>query len=400
MPDADNRQYVTVVECVQADGSTIPPMVIVPGKQHLERMFPEGLQNNVLMGVSDTGYNNDDLSLAWLHHYDDHTKNRRQGFWRLLIFDGFGSHLLIDFIQYCWDNHIIPLVLPPHATHLMQPLDVVIFQPYKHYHSEALDRAIRIGFDEFTVQDFLQELDGIRRQTFKASTVMSSFRATGLVPYDPVVVLSKLTGPSTDQDDWMYESGDIGGLDLDITLDEESWLTDQITPQNVRQFEVAQADIYRSIANLTGEFEDFRYQLDKFMKGALATAQIGQLAMDELAAVRRAVQSRKARTSTSSRVVQKGGVVTVEQARHKIKKRVEDDEAKLVRLLKARDDREAKIEAKAIKRAEIDERKRLKSIAAAEKKQAIETRRAERAEAKRLRQSTRARSESIDPITL
>jgi hypothetical protein len=154
------------------------------------------------------------------------------------------------------------------------------------------------------------------------------------------------------------------------------------------------------MANLTCEFEDFRYQPDKFMKGVLATAQIGQLAIDELTAVRRPVQSRKAHTLTSSRVVQKGGVVTVEQARHKIKKRVEDDEAKLVGLLKACDDREAKIEAKAIKRAEIDERKRVKSIAAAQKKQAIETRRAERAEAKRLRQSTRARTESINPITL
>jgi hypothetical protein len=62
-------------------------------------------------------------------------------------------------------------------------------------------------------------------------------------------------------------------------------------------------------------------------------------------------------------------VVTVEQARGKIKKHVEDDEAKLVRLLKARDDREAKKESKAIKRSEIDECKHLKSIAAAEKKQ-------------------------------
>ena len=122
--------------------------------------------------------------------------------------------------------------------------------------------------------------------------------------------------------------------------------------------------------------------------------------MDELAAVRRAVQSRKNRQLTSGRVVQRGGVVTVKQARRKIKKRVEDDEAKLVRLLRARDKREAKAEAKAIERAEIDERKRVKSIAAAEKKQIIETRRAERAEAKRLRQSTRARSESINPITL
>jgi DDE superfamily endonuclease len=396
MPDADNRQHVTVVECVQADGSIIPPMVIIPGKRHLERMFPDGLQDDVLMAVSDTGYNNDDLSLAWLHHYDQHTKNRRQGFWRLLIFDGFGSHLLIDFIRYCWDNHIIPLVLPPHATHLMQPLDVVIFQPYKHYHSEALDRAIRIGFDEFTVQDFLQELHGIRKQTFKTSTVISSFRATGLIPYDPAVVLDKLMSVP-DQDDWMYETCDTG-LDLDITPDEESWLTDQITPQNVRQFEVAQADIYRSMMNLTGEFEDFRYQLGKFMKGALATAQTGQLAIDELTAVRRAVQSRRSRTLTSGRMVQKGGVVTVEQARHKIRKRVEDDDAKLVRLLKARDDREARIEAKAIERAEIDERKRIRAITAAEKKQIIETRRVKRAEATQLTQSIRARSESVDPI--
>jgi hypothetical protein len=35
---------------------------------------------------------------------------------------------------------------------------------------------------------------------------------------------------------------------------------------------VAQADIHRLMMNLTGEFEEFRYQLDKFMKGALATA--------------------------------------------------------------------------------------------------------------------------------
>jgi hypothetical protein len=77
IPDADNRQYVTVVECVQADGSTIPPMVIIPGKRLLEKMFPTGLRNDVLIVVSDTGYNNDDLSLTWLHHYDEHIKNRR-----------------------------------------------------------------------------------------------------------------------------------------------------------------------------------------------------------------------------------------------------------------------------------------------------------------------------------
>jgi hypothetical protein len=66
MADADNRSHVTVVECVQADGTQIPPMVILPGKRHLERNFPPGLPDDVLMAVSDTGYNNDELSMDWL----------------------------------------------------------------------------------------------------------------------------------------------------------------------------------------------------------------------------------------------------------------------------------------------------------------------------------------------
>src|ERR1700733_1381199 len=126
------------------------------------------------------------------------------------------------------------MVFPPHATHLMQPLDVVIFQPYKHYHSEALDKAVRLGFDEFTVQDFLQELDTIRRQTFKRSTILSSFRETGLVPFNPNVVLDKLAGPPADESDpFIFDDND--RLDLDISLDDESWLADQVTPTNVRQ---------------------------------------------------------------------------------------------------------------------------------------------------------------------
>ena len=51
------------------------------------------------------------------------------------------------------------MVLPPYVTYLMQPLDVIIFQPYKYYHSKAFDKAVRLGFNDFTVQDFLQELN-------------------------------------------------------------------------------------------------------------------------------------------------------------------------------------------------------------------------------------------------
>jgi len=87
-----------------------------------------------------------------------------------------------------------------------------------------------------------------------------------------------------------------------------------------------------------------------------------------------AVQSRKNRTSASGRVVQKAGVAPAQQARHKTMKRVKYDHSKLARFLKARDEQEAKAEAKPIEHAEIDGLKGLKAVAAAEKKQIREAR--------------------------
>ena len=59
--------------------------------------------------------------------------------------DGYGSYYTKEFIQYCDDNGIIPFGLPPHITHILQPLDVCCFQPLKHYYAKALDILVRDG---------------------------------------------------------------------------------------------------------------------------------------------------------------------------------------------------------------------------------------------------------------
>jgi hypothetical protein len=35
----------------------------------------------------------------------------------------------MDFISYCDRHRILLLVLPPHSTHTLQPLDVALFKP-------------------------------------------------------------------------------------------------------------------------------------------------------------------------------------------------------------------------------------------------------------------------------
>ena len=123
-----NRESVTICETISGDGCVLPPIVIVSGVIHQEQWFTTtGIDDDTLLAVSDTGYSNDILSLEWLKHFERLSAQRQHGLYRLLLLDRYGSHCTKEFLDFC-DNHgIIPFCLPPHTTHILQPLDVVVF---------------------------------------------------------------------------------------------------------------------------------------------------------------------------------------------------------------------------------------------------------------------------------
>ena len=73
----------------------------------------------------------------------------------MLILDGFSSHMTYEFWQFAKRKRILLFQLSLHSTHLTQPLDVGIFQPFKHHHTEAIDAAVRAGNMKFSKLDFL-----------------------------------------------------------------------------------------------------------------------------------------------------------------------------------------------------------------------------------------------------
>ncbi|KAI0994129.1 hypothetical protein K3495_g14054 [Podosphaera aphanis] len=132
--DPENRDYVTYIEAISANGKTIPPIVILSGALLLEKFFGNNLDDGVLFAMTESGYTNDMLSFEWVKHFDKHTKPSNPEEWRMLVMDGHGSHVTLEFVDYCHNNKILPFLLPPHSTHLLQPLDIGVFQQYKHYH--------------------------------------------------------------------------------------------------------------------------------------------------------------------------------------------------------------------------------------------------------------------------
>jgi hypothetical protein len=131
-----DREWVTVIQSICAAGYVTPPFIIYKGRVHISAWYQEtSIPRNWKLSVSENGWTNNALGLEWLKHFDAHTKARQVGGYRLLILDGHESHLNQDFKDYCLEHKILTLCMPPHSSHILQPLDVVCFSPLKRKYS-------------------------------------------------------------------------------------------------------------------------------------------------------------------------------------------------------------------------------------------------------------------------
>jgi hypothetical protein len=182
-PSDTSRKHVTAIEAVSATGEVIEPMLVIVGAVLQERWFEDlSLSDNTLFGVSDTSYVNDELALEWIKHFEQQTKPIDCNEYRLLVCDNYSSHVFLEFLEFAQEHQIIVIGLPSHTSHFLQPLDVVLFQPYKHYHKEAVLQATQTGCTNFTIMEFLAKIlaFGRRRLRSTISAVVLGQLAYGL----------------------------------------------------------------------------------------------------------------------------------------------------------------------------------------------------------------------------
>jgi hypothetical protein len=188
-----NREWVTVIEAICARGFAIPPLVIFEAVMHQAAWYADGLlPPNWVIGVSKSGWTTNEIGLYWLKHFDTHTKDRMLGCYRLLILDGHSSHVTPEFNQYCIDHSIIVLCMPPHSSHLLQPLDVGCFSVLKRSYGRLVEQKMSLGVNHIDKHEFLPLYQQARAEALHESNLRSGFAATGPVPYEPDRVLSLL----------------------------------------------------------------------------------------------------------------------------------------------------------------------------------------------------------------
>ena len=82
--------------------------------------------------------------------------------------------------------------MPPHSSHLLQPLDVGCFGPLKQSYGQQIEHLIRSSITHISKTDFLLAFYAAFQAALTERNIKGAFRGAGLVPLDPEAVISKL----------------------------------------------------------------------------------------------------------------------------------------------------------------------------------------------------------------
>ncbi len=177
----EHAQNVTVVGCISATGSVIPPFILFKGKRRNEDWI-EDMPTGAAFTMTEKGSMTHAAFVEWLEHFNKFKPSAEKV---LLIFDGVKSHLSIDIVEEAEKYNVKLYCLPSNTTHELQPLDKTIFRSFEHYWDDELLKFWRTRPDRsLSKAMFGKVLTPVWSKCMSLSNINSGFKATGIYPFN------------------------------------------------------------------------------------------------------------------------------------------------------------------------------------------------------------------------
>ena len=176
------KSQVTVLACSSASGSTHPPYIVLARKT-LNNEIAYNEVPGSRYGLSDKGWMDLHLFSKWFReHFLLYAPAARP---ILLLMDGHKSHFCPEMIKVAAKEGVILFALPPHTTHLCQPLDKGPFAPLKVEWRKAVHKFISSNKGRVvTIYDFNSVFSEAWYNAMTPSNVIAGFRCTGIFPFN------------------------------------------------------------------------------------------------------------------------------------------------------------------------------------------------------------------------
>jgi DDE superfamily endonuclease len=154
------------------------PLVIFKGENILSSWIPPNVDNNWHFSCNSKGWTNNIHGQMWLEKcFEPATKVKLNGQKHLLLCDGHDSHISTQFVSFRINHNIILFLLPPHSSHLLQPLDVSVFGPMKQAMASNLSRLYTIDIACLQKVEWIECYIKAQQETMKLQNVLDGWRA-------------------------------------------------------------------------------------------------------------------------------------------------------------------------------------------------------------------------------
>ena len=184
-----NRETLTVIACINADGTAIPPHITIKGKtkKSLLGFTTDVAPQGTKWSWSDSGWTKQGLAQLWFT--DTFLPSIGIERPQVLILDGHDSHNFLELVDLAIANGIHMVELPAHTSNWLQPCDRTVFNSLKEFYRAA-------------AQDMMSQFPGVvtSRSNFTAifatawtkamtkKNICAGFRASGIWPFDPSAI--------------------------------------------------------------------------------------------------------------------------------------------------------------------------------------------------------------------
>jgi hypothetical protein len=133
--------------------------------------------------VTSSGWSNGEVFQNYLEtHFINYAVGKRP---LLLLYDGHRSHISPSIIDWAMENDIILYVLPPHTSHILQPMDVGCFGPFSKlysYECSKFQRETGKTVDRYSVSMIACKAYAT---ALSAKNLQAAFKKAGIYPFCP-----------------------------------------------------------------------------------------------------------------------------------------------------------------------------------------------------------------------
>lgn len=189
--DANEKESVTALFMYSASGVRAPPMVLYTYKENVPKKIIDSFPSGWGIGLSESGW----MTTETFYEYFTNVFYKwlvaeNIKFPVIVYMDGHSSHCSIPLVKFCRERNIELISLYPHATHILQPLDVGLFHPFKEIWKRVVPQwKIENNVMRLRKEQFPSVLKiALEALTNESEIVKAAFKACGLVPFNPDAV--------------------------------------------------------------------------------------------------------------------------------------------------------------------------------------------------------------------